>query len=337
MVGAITATTMTAKLFLDIHTMMNPPLFKDLTSDEEKVDQEVRPFSDAFLHTLLFRWKILGTNSRIICNLLESLNKGYDTWDTPFSELKQDPQTQIDAYCSRYGITLHSEDPAGWEWSKNPAEYTTLNEFFTRKFKPTKVPATAPASAAAVVAPATAVVTFFPSVSSMPRTLKNDSFSIENIGLPEPSLYNANPCTVHYLSPADYHCYHTPVEGEIVTCTLRLDGPYSMTVKPYVFGSINILERNRTAVVEILHQTGLRIAMVIIGGITVDSIRLSEGIHVGATVKRGQMLGAFARGGSSIAMFYSRPVALLPRLEEIRRSGMECKLKVGAGLVQLAP
>ena len=34
---------------------------------------------------------------------------------------------------------------------------------------------------------------------------------------------------------------------------------------------------------------------------------------------------------------YHDAVQMLPRLEDIRRSGMECKLKVGAGLVQLAP
>jgi len=199
--------------------MMSPPQFLDLTSTtEEKIDQEVRPLGDAYFHVLLFRWQILGLRNRLICNILEALNRGFDHWDTPFAELRQDPRTEVDCYCNRYGITLHSEDPAGWEWSKTPGEYVTLNEFFTRRFQ--SGPEIAASSVAAVASPATAVVTCFDSVAAMPKELKNDSFSIDAIGLPDPSIYHPHPCSVHYLSPSDYHCYHTPIEGEIVRCNL---------------------------------------------------------------------------------------------------------------------
>jgi hypothetical protein len=56
---ALTATTL--KLGIDIHIMMHPPQFVDLTDHGGKIDREKRPFNDAILHVLLFRWKILGT------------------------------------------------------------------------------------------------------------------------------------------------------------------------------------------------------------------------------------------------------------------------------------
>jgi phosphatidylserine decarboxylase len=69
-----------------------------------------------------------------------------------------------------------------------------------------------------------------------------------------------------------------------------------VTVKPYVFSTINILERNRRAVLVIENPVdGMKVAMVIIGGITVDSIRMDPLMKEGEMVSRGQRVGSFAR------------------------------------------
>ena len=56
------------------------------------------------------------------------------------------------------------------------------------------------------------------------------------------------------------------------------DEPYSVTVKNYVFSYINILERNRRVVLVVKRDDGLKVGMIILGGVTVDSIRMEAGI-----------------------------------------------------------
>ena len=73
------------------------------------------------------------------------------------------------------------------------------------------------------------------------------------------------------------------------------------------------------------------------GGITVDSIRLEAGVCRGAALRRGQKLGKFALGGSSIALFYNRDVRLPRKYREIRtRHKMDFKVQCGQDLVDLA-
>ena len=187
-----------------------------------------------------------------------------------------------------------------------------------------------------IVSPCTAVITVFENVSEMPKKLKNDKFTIKSSGIPDYEQYEPHPCFVHYLSPADYHCFHAPVGGKIAALVTQTDGPYSVTVKPYVFKHINILERNRRVVVVIERDDGFRVAMVIIGGITVDSIRLESGLTEGARIAKGAKIGAFARGGSSIAMFFSRPVSLEEKLNDVHTKGFGFKVAVNENLVRVA-
>ena len=328
------------KMALDVHEMMSPTKFVDLSTKRAQdafaaavvqgnakdwpLEQEVRPIQDAVIHVLLFRWQIFGINSKLFGRILTAMNAGYDCWDIPFEERGKQAEIEVLRYCRRYGIP---ETP--WPWAKRAEDFETMNEWFTRSYRDGFLPDVPKhLRDKIVVAPATAVVTAFPSVKAMPLIVKNDTFSIQGV-VPKPHLYEAHPCTLHYLSPADYHCYHAPMSGKIVTLDLRVDDdiPNSVTVKKYVFRYINILKRNRRVVIVIERPDGFRCAMVIIGGITVDSIRLEEGIEEGETIHVGQKVGAFARGGSSIALFFSKPVAFCyPAYGRLAGSGFDCKL-----------
>ncbi len=46
---------------------------------------------------------MFGMNSLAFCNVLESLNRGFDTWDVPFVDQGQDPQLEILKYALLHG------------------------------------------------------------------------------------------------------------------------------------------------------------------------------------------------------------------------------------------
>ena len=108
-------------------------------------------------------------------------------------------------------------------------------------------------------------------------------------------------------SPTDYHCFHIPIEGKIEHVEILNQDRFSVTVKPYIFRNVNILKRNRRAVI-VIRGSHVRVAMIIIGGITVDSIRLDSKIRKGSSVSKGQYAGHFARGGSSVALLFDTSV-----------------------------
>jgi len=222
-----------------------------------------------------------------------------------------------------------------WIWSKPAADYRTQNEWFTRKYVGELTPERNLGSAH-VLMPATAVVYFFHSAAEMPRVVKNDRFTITDSGIPDHAAYSNHPCALLYLAPADYHCYHAPIGGVITCCTLLGLGTHSASVKPYIYEHTNILALNRRAVIVIEGaDPAVRCAMVVIGGVTVDSIRLEDGIRSGARVERGQLVGCFARGGSSVALFFDQDVALVESCRDLRARGVDFKLDCGASLAEV--
>jgi hypothetical protein len=57
-------------------------------------------------------------------------------------------------------------------------------------------------------------------------------------------------------------------------------------------------------------------------------------VHVvqGAHVQRGSRLGCFARGGSSIALFFNTSVDLLDEAADLQAKGVDFKVDAGASL-----
>jgi len=156
----------------------------------------------------------------------------------------------------------------------------------------------------------------------MPLRLKNDSFGdLGSILGPKAARTSASaieqfrfhPSALIYLSPADYHCFHTPIEGTIKSVEALDMTSYSVTVKSDIFSKINCLSQNRRVVLLIEGEhdgESYECAMVIVGGVTVDSIRIEDDIQSGKKVKKGQKVGAFARGGSLVAVYFTKSIQL---------------------------
>jgi len=207
--------------------------------------------------------------------------------DVPFVK---DSEQEIREFCHEHGISTEN-----WEWNKQINEYHTLNEFFMRRYSNLEF------GNADVISPATAVLSRF---DNMPKNdIKGINYTYENCGIPNPDQYSKNEGYYLYLSPADYHCFHSPIEGTI--CNIidyRHLETYSGSVKPDILHiRPSVLTFNRRYII-VIENANIKIAMVIIGGFLVDSIRIDSKIALGSAIAKGQFIGAFALGGSAILL-----------------------------------
>eukprot|EP00948_MAST-09A_sp_MAST-9A-sp1_P000960 g960.t1 len=322
------------KCIMDILDLMHPTPYINLHTG--KVSREPRPFTDCLVHAFLFRWvRAITGDGYLYQKLLVQLNKGFMTWHNTYAERGEDAETEVYKFCDRWKIP---REP--WLWSKKASEYTTPNEWFTRAYSKKHNPITAKSLAKADIAtPSTSDVTWFNTVRDMPKQIKNDDWKLDDeVGIPRWEEFVDYPAAIFYLSPQDYHCYHSPISGRISFFGLVNQHLYSVTVKPYIFKDINILRRNRRGVLVIESDKfkGLRVAVVFIGGITVDSLEFEDYVKTGGKIKAGQRVGCFARGGSSIAMMFNRNVELIPEAQKAVDSGINFKLNVGQGFANLA-
>ena len=78
----------------------------------------------------------------MICNYLETLNKGFNTWDDTFVSQGKDAEREVLGYCRAYGVQVpkpenstETSEQCDWDWSKFPREYKTMNDWFTRQYR----------------------------------------------------------------------------------------------------------------------------------------------------------------------------------------------------------
>ena len=103
-------------------------------------------------------------------------------------------------------------------WRPQPSSHSDAHDGaragFGRLYKPELAPE-ATCGDAAVLTPATGVVSWFDSVALMPKLLKNERFTIAQSGIPDHGAFEAQPCAVVYLAPA-------PQLGEAASAAIEI-------------------------------------------------------------------------------------------------------------------
>lgn len=257
-------------------------------------------FIEAVFATILFDLALFGTSNIFINTIIKMFTSLQNSWDRPFKS-KQEAVNLITQFCNKLRI---QQSP--WIWEKEIGDYTSINDFFSRTYQSATFPKSGHAP---LISPASCTMTMYNNNADMKSILiKGCNYRLEDIGLPENDidLYRANPIIIGYLSPSDYHRVHSPISGVCIHCKMEGLDRRSSSVK-FFSGKFNILNSNKRLVI-VIESGNVKVAIVIIGGIGVDTIHLLGGLEVGKKITKYDQLSAFRAGGSAIAMFSTAPL-----------------------------
>ena len=194
----------------------------------------------------------------------------------------------------------------------DPASYATFNEFFAREIKEEARPVDEPGNELVASSPADCRLTAFQTVDLATKYwIKGYGFSLARL-LDDETLaaqFDGGSIVIARLAPQDYHRWHSPVSGTVEGIR-NIPGAY-YTVNPQAInepGALDVFCENKRSVMLLKRSsTGSPIAIIAVGAMLVGSINYVSGVdQVGATVRRGQCLGAFAYGGSTVIVLYPR-------------------------------
>jgi len=211
--------------------------------------------------------------------------------------------TKIKSFVDFYHINMSDFTPS------DPAAYRTFQDFFTRKHAAGTRPIYAQDNPAAAIIPADCRVVVY---TTVPRAralwIKGKHFTISNLVDDEKRghVWDQGSIASFRLSPQDYHRYHCPVDGT-VKWWKQIAGDY-YGVDPLAIGSdIDVLTNNARCAVEIESESFGRVLFVAIGASEVGTVRFNEKFRTpGQSVSKGEELGLFEFGGSSIIACFER-------------------------------
>jgi phosphatidylserine decarboxylase len=230
----------------------------------------------------------------------ESLKMGRE-YDTPESK------AHIAPFIASFGLA----DSMSEMVLPDPNQYNTFNEFFAREIRPDARPIAEPQGPTVVSCPADCRLTTYPTIDLATKFwIKGYGFSIPHL-LGDESLarsFDGGSIAIARLAPQDYHRWHAPVSGTVESIT-EIPGAY-YTVNPQAINEDSTLDvfcENRRSVMLVRRDDGLGlVAVIAVGAMLVGSIRYNDGVAVDKHIHRGQCLGAFYYGGSTVIVLFPK-------------------------------
>lgn len=198
----------------------------------------------------------------------------------------------------------------------DPTKYPNFNAFFARQIRPEARPIADPDNDLVISSPADCRLTAFPTIDLATKYwIKGFGFTISKLLGDDGSLaqmFDGGSIVIARLAPQDYHRWHASMGG-VVQSVKEVEGTY-YTVNPQAInepGTLDVYCENRRSIM-IVKNKATSIAIVAIGAMLVGSIKYVNGVDVpGTEIRRGQCLGAFYYGGSTVAVLYPKGSAVL--------------------------
>ncbi|KAJ8291721.1 Phosphatidylserine decarboxylase proenzyme 2 [Rhodotorula toruloides] len=220
--------------------------------------------------------------------------------------------------------------------------YPTLNSFFYRRLRPGTRPIASPHDATVISSAADCRLTVFRSVEEAQKLwIKGKHFTLASLFRDKrlATSLKGGAVAIFRLALADYHRFHSPVDC-IVGSTSHIPGSYytvnSMIVRDKRFDVFTANKRDVNVLDAVHPLTGspVPVAFVQVGALLVASIKRTA--KEGAKVKRGDELGYFAYGGSTIVAVFPKGSVrwhddLLKNSEGRNAEGMQLETLVKVG------
>ncbi|KAK0755599.1 hypothetical protein N5P37_011841 [Trichoderma harzianum] len=210
---------------------------------------------------------------------------------------------RIKAFVDAYGINMRDFEPS------DISRYPTFEDFFTRALKTASRPiCNVDDPSHAVVVADSRVVVFNSIGEAKALWIKGKNFSLNDLVMSNEvgDKFRHAAIASFRLSPQDYHRYHSPVQGTIQSFQ-SLPGDYYQVDPVALQSNVDILTRNRRDFVVMETKEFGEVLFVAIGATDVGSVQIHKKYQrAGETVKKGDELGVFLFGGSSIIVAFQR-------------------------------
>lgn len=182
-----------------------------------------------------------------------------------------------------------------------PGGYQSFNQFFTRQIKPGARPVDAPGDPAILTSPADSYVMKIAYQLTSVTTIgvKGENLNIRELLGNDPLADNFinGKAVLCMLNTTDYHHFHAPVPGQIVSQRQMAGLYYGMDG-----GWVEYFFQHRRGYMIFDTAKFGHVAMVCVGMFTISSVNFTS--SVGANVNKGDELGYFAYGGSAIILLF---------------------------------
>jgi len=211
---------------------------------------------------------------------------------------------------------------------QDPSSYPTLNKLFTRAFVEQKEITN---DESIMISPVDALVTDYGEiVDGKAYQIKGMEYDLAELfgehHQEASNAVNGGQFVNLYLSPKDYHRYHTPDTLTIKSLT-HIPGKLYPVNFPLLRNKKNLFIENERAIIECVDSKGRTFVMVLVGALNVgkmiitfeDAIKTNSDIrepqhysYENLTLKKGELFGWFEMG--STILLFSEKDAFIPQL-----------------------
>lgn len=266
-----------------------------------KIRKQIIPYS----HMLGIKLLPYIPDKRTLNSVLTHVTKTKcEEWN---HQTPEEAQKSILEFIRQYNIDWKQASKC--RYSKTPEacakKYKSKNEFFARKLWK-KFSIAGGRSPKQFVSPSDSSMVVFDNVSKAKEVwIKGETFTVAKLLQNKSNYYKEATICVFRLAPDDYHRFHFPVNCKVKKI-VRIAGNYMSVQSNVINSNIDVLGENRRVVCYLSTKHFGTIALVIVGATCVGSIKLRNDIEKKKSFYKGQEMGEFAFGGSTI-------VAVIPK------------------------
>jgi phosphatidylserine decarboxylase len=212
--------------------------------------------------------------------------------------------------------------------------YKNFNEFFYRKLRPDARIPEEPENPLRITSPADCRSVVFETVDVTKYWIKGKEFTVGTLIQDDEMAKGYSHIAIFRLAPQDYHRFHAPVDCTIGKHKDIVGNLY--TVNPMaVREKLDVFTQNKRSVMALHTPNCPRpILFVAVGAMLVGSIAFT--VEEGQQVKKGQDMGYFAYGGSTVIILFPEELGLEfdSDMAEYSKEGFETIFKVGMGIAK---